>query len=317
METALTRMLGIEHPVIMAPMFLVSNTRMVLAAMNAGITGAIPALNYRTDQEFRAALDELRKHGKPYGINLIVNRSNYRLKEQLQTCLEYKVPFIITSLGHPGKVIESCRPLGIRVFCDVSDMAYAHKAASLHPDALIAVNSEAGGHCGTIPATEFVPALVQAFPEIPIISAGGVGDHASMQKMLSLGACGVSVGTPFIATEESPVSMDYKMACVEHSSMDIVLTTKLSGVPCTVINTPYVQKIGTRQNWLESLLSKNRTLKKWAKILIYKRGMNKLAKAAFSATYQNVWCAGPTVDYIDKIRPVKEVVERIVRPGVR
>lgn len=305
-------MLGIRHPIIMAPMFLVSNTKMLLAAIDCGITGAIPALNYRTDKEFRMALDELRATGKSYGINLIVNKSNFRIKEQLNTCAEYRVPFIITSLGSPRKVIDQCRPLGMKVFCDVSDMEYARKAASLHPDALIAVNKEAGGHCGVIPAEEFVPSLCKAFPELPIISAGGVGDALGVRKMIHLGACGVSVGTPFIATLESPVSEDYKMACVHFTSKDIVLTTKLSGVPCTVINTAYVQKIGTRQNWLEKLLSKNKTLKKWLKILIYKRGMNKLAKAAFSATYQNVWCAGPTIDYIDKIRPVKEVVDRLV-----
>ncbi|MBK9631438.1 MAG: nitronate monooxygenase [Saprospiraceae bacterium] len=311
MENLLCKMLNIQHPIIMAPMFLVSNTKMVLAAIESGITGAIPALNYRTDQDFRIALKELQATGKTYGINLIVNKSNYRLQEQLKTCAEFRVPFIITSLGSPRKVIEVCRPLGMKVFCDVSDMAYAKKAADLKPDALIAVNREAGGHCGVIPAEEFVPALCNAFPNIPIISAGGVGDASGVQKMLGLGACGVSVGTPFIATEESPVSLDYKQACVDHGSEDIVLTTKLSGVPCTVINTPYVQKIGTKQNWLEKLMSKNKTLKKWLKILIYKRGMDKLAKAAFSATYQNVWCAGPTVDYIDKIRPVKEVVEQL------
>ncbi|MBK9271622.1 MAG: nitronate monooxygenase [Saprospiraceae bacterium] len=312
MDNPLCKMLGIRHPIIMAPMFLVSNTKMLLAAIDCGITGAIPALNYRTDKEFRMALDELRATGKSYGINLIVNKSNFRIKEQLNTCAEYRVPFIITSLGSPRKVIDQCRPLGMKVFCDVSDMEYARKAASLHPDALIAVNKEAGGHCGVIPAEEFVPSLCKAFPELPIISAGGVGDALGVRKMIHLGACGVSVGTPFIATLESPVSEDYKMACVHFTSKDIVLTTKLSGVPCTVINTAYVQKIGTRQNWLEKLLSKNKTLKKWLKILIYKRGMNKLAKAAFSATYQNVWCAGPTIDYIDKIRPVKEVVDRLV-----
>src|SRR5688500_14170040 len=98
-DTALTRMLSIRYPIIMAPMFLVSNAKMVIEANNAGITGAIPALNYRTDADFRRALDEIRKGCTgPVGINLIVNKSNLKLKEQLQTCLDYKVEYIITSL---------------------------------------------------------------------------------------------------------------------------------------------------------------------------------------------------------------------------
>src|SRR5688572_10857574 len=106
-ETALTRMLNIKYPVIMAPMFLVSNTRMVIEAAKHGITGAIPALNYRTDKEFRAALEEIKNNGGgPFGINLIANKSNMRLDEQLRSCLDYQVDYIITSLGSPEKIIK-------------------------------------------------------------------------------------------------------------------------------------------------------------------------------------------------------------------
>ena len=88
-DTELTRMLGIKYPIIMAPMFLVSNAAMTIEAIRAGITGAIPALNYRTDKEFRAALDEIRAAvDGPMGINLIVNKSNFRMDEQLNTCVE-------------------------------------------------------------------------------------------------------------------------------------------------------------------------------------------------------------------------------------
>ena len=182
-------MLGIKYPVIMAPMFLVSNTAMVKAAIQGGITGAIPALNYRTIDEFKNALHELKNLNQCYGINLIVNKSNYKLKEQLNACIDNKVPFIITSLGSPEQVIKACRPLGIKVFCDVSDMAYARKAAALNPDALIAVNKFAGGHCGILDPKDFIPALKREFKHIPIISAGGVGDSNGIKEMIALGAC--------------------------------------------------------------------------------------------------------------------------------
>ena len=107
----------------MAPMFLVSNSAMLIAAAESGITGAVPALNYRTDKEFRAAMDEIRSATNgPFGVNLIVNKSNVRLNEQLQTCVDYEVDYIITSLGSPQKVIEACKNVKTKVFCDVSGL---------------------------------------------------------------------------------------------------------------------------------------------------------------------------------------------------
>ncbi|HMS28436.1 MAG TPA: nitronate monooxygenase [Saprospiraceae bacterium] len=312
MSRKLQEILKIQHPVIMAPMFLVSNVAMSLAAIEAGIAPCIPALNYRSIEEFKFALDKLAATGKSYGINLIVNQSNIKLKDQLQACLDYKVPFIITSLGSPKVVIEKARPLGIKVFCDVSDLEYAKKAAALGPDALIAVTNLAGGHAGQLAPEQFIPALVKAFPDLPIISAGGVYNRSHIDKMLSLGACGVSVGSIFIASIESPVNQEYKQACVEYGAKDIVMTTKLSGVPCSVINTPYVREIGLNQNWIERLASKNKWLKKYLKMIIYKQGMEKLKRSAFQATYQNVWCAGPSIEGVHTIRPVKEIIAELL-----
>ena len=128
MNTQLTDLLDIKHPIIMAPMFLVTNTAMMVSAMNCGIAAAIPALNFRTDDAFRAALKEMREKAKgSLGINLIVNKSNVRMREQLKTCVEMKVDFIITSLGSPKEVIEKCKPAGIKVFCDVVEESYAKK----------------------------------------------------------------------------------------------------------------------------------------------------------------------------------------------
>jgi nitronate monooxygenase len=310
--TELTQMLGIRYPIIMAPMFLVSNADMVIEAAKAGITGCIPALNYRTDKDFRTALDTIKKDSPgPFGINLIVNKSNIRLKEQLSTCLEYKVNYIITSLGSPEEVINKCKPLGIKVFCDVVDEHFAIKVEKLGADALIAVNSGAGGHAGPLPADVLVPALKKACT-IPIISAGGVGRGKQLGNVFELGACGVSIGSPFIASVEAPVTKEYKDAVVKYGAKDIILTTKLSGTPCTVINTPYVQSIGTKQNFLESLLNKNKKLKKWAKMITFYKGMKMLEKAAFSASYQTVWCAGPSIEYVNEIKPVQEIVRNLI-----
>lgn len=312
-DTELTRMLDIRYPIIMAPMFLVSNSRMTIEAIKAGITGSIPALNYRDDASFRRALDDIRRECTgPIGINLIVNKSNIRLKEQLKTCLDYKVDYIITSLGSPQEVIEACKPKGIKVFCDVIDEKFALKVEAMGADAIIAVNKEAGGHAGPLSASVLVPQLVKAC-KIPIISAGGVGKGSQLIEKLEWGACGVSIGSPFIASNEAEVSMEYKQAIVDYGAKDIVMTTKISGSPCTVINTPYVQQIGTKQNWLESFLNKNRTLKKYAKMLTFYKGMKALENAAFGATYKTVWCAGPSIEHVHSIRPVKEIVETMIQ----
>ena len=179
--------------------------------------------------------------------------------------------------------------------------------------ALIAVNKEAGGHCGPYPASELIPKLLDTC-KIPVISAGGVGTGGQMYSRLHRdGACGVSVGSIFIATEESEVSKEYKQACIDYGAKDIVLSTKISGSPCTVINTPYVQKIGTTQNGLERLLSKNKSLKKYVKMLTFMKGMRAIEKAAFSATYATVWCAGPTIEHVHSVEPVGDIVERLIR----
>lgn len=308
----LTQLLGIKHPIIMAPMFLVSNTKMLIAASKSGITGCVPALNYRTIEELRTAIKELKTECEgPFGINLIVNKSNFLYKEQLAVCCELKVDYIITSLGSPEETINQAHKAGVKVFCDVTDLTYAKKVEALGADAVIAVNKEAGGHAGSTPLQELIPELV-AECNIPVISAGGVGNNKQYQEVLSLGAAGVSVGSLFIASEESDVSNDYKEACVNYGADDIVFTTKLSGTPCTVINTPYVKDIGTDQSWLEKLLNKNKRMKKWFKALIFYKGMKKLQKAAFSATYKTVWCAGPTIEHVKAIKPIDAIVKSLV-----
>lgn len=285
---------------------------MTVAALNSGITAAIPALNYRTNDEFRNAIREIKSlSDKSFGINLIVNKSNFRLEEQLQICCEEKIAFIITSLGSPEETIKKAHENGILVFCDVTELKYAKKVEKLGADGLIAVSKEAGGHAGNLSFVQLISDL-KANCSIPIISAGGIANHKIFEERMNLGIAGVSVGSIFIASNESPVTEDYKNACIEYGEKDIVMTTKLSGTPCTVINTPYVQEIGTEQSWLEKFLNKNKRIKKWLKALTFLRGMKSLQKAAFGQTYQTVWCAGPSIEYVQEIKSIEEIVSSLV-----
>jgi nitronate monooxygenase len=310
----LTSLLNITHPIIMAPMFLVSNTKMVIEGMKSGVAGCIPALNYRTLEELQVSIRELnaaKMPGGSFGYNLIVNKSNVKYKDQLRVLCEEGVDFIITSLGSPEETINEAHKVGIKVFCDVTDLAFAQKVESLGADALIAVNNLAGGHRGNLDPKTLIKELNKN-TSLPVISAGGVGNKSDLDKMISYGAVGVSVGSPFIASIESGVSQEYKQACVDYGANDIVMTERISGTPCTVINTPYVQKVGTKQTWLETVLNKNKVLKKWVKMIRFYIGMKATEKAATQVTYKTVWVAGPTIENTKEILPVKDIVSNLI-----
>ncbi|MEZ4792274.1 MAG: nitronate monooxygenase [Gelidibacter sp.] len=314
MQAKLAQLLNIKYPIIQAPMFLVSNTAMVIEAMKCGIAGCIPALNYRTLPELRVAIHELKAakvEGGSFGFNLIVNKSNIKYKGQLEVLCEEGCDFIITSLGSPEETINQAHKVGIKVFCDVTDLKFAQKVEGLGADAMIAVNNEAGGHRGNYSPEELIK-LLKANCTIPVISAGGVGRKEDIDKMLGFGADGVSVGSPFIASIEANVTDEYKQACVDYGAKDIVMTQRISGTPCTVINTPYVQKIGTKESWLESVLNKHKKLKKWVKMVRFSIGMKATEKAAKEATYKTVWVAGPSIEHTKAILPTKDIIERLV-----
>ncbi|WP_054850886.1 nitronate monooxygenase family protein [Olleya sp. ITB9] len=315
METKLTQLLNIKYPIIQAPMFLVSNVAMVTEGMKAGVAGCIPALNYRTLEELKAAIKQLKANkveGGSFGFNLIVNKSNIKYKDQLRVLCEEGCDFIITSLGSPEETINQAHKAGIKVFCDVTDLRFAKKVEQLGADAAIAVNNQAGGHRGNISPQELTSQLSKAL-SIPVISAGGVGCKADIDTMLSYGAEGVSVGSPFIASVEAGVTDEYKQACVDYGAEDIIMTERISGTPCTVINTPYVQKIGTKQTWLERVLNKNKKLKKWVKMIRFSIGMKATEKAAKKATYKTVWVAGPSIEHTKEILPIKDIVSNLTK----
>lgn len=317
-NTKLNQLLNIPTPIIMAPMFLISNAAMVKAAMKAGIAGTFPTLNYRNDGELEKILDELNEFvatEKPtgtYGVNLIVQKSNPLYKKQLAICIEKKVPFYITSLGNPDETIKAGQAYGAKVICDVTNLEHARKVVSQGAHGLIAVGQGAGGHAGPNPLQLLIPSLIKEFPEIPVIGAGGIATGDGILSLLSLGASGVSIGTRFIASTEASVSKEYKQAIVDAKMNDIILTERLSGTPSAIINTPYAKKIGTKQTFLERVLSKNSRTKKYFKMLVQLRGMKKLEKSVKPGNYNNLWGAGQSVELINDILSTEEIVNKLI-----
>lgn len=309
--------LNLSLPIIMAPMFLVSNQDMVEAAMQRGIAGTFPSLNYRKEGELAQVLTQLNQqlktlHRGTYGVNLIVQRSNPLYKKHLDICVAHRVPFYITSLGNPEEVIKLAHSYGAKVYCDVTNLQHAEKCASLGCDGFIAVGQGAGGHAGPHPLHILVPALKARFNK-PVIAAGGITNGSALLSMQILGADAVSIGTRFINSKECQVNDAYKQAIIEADMDDIVMTEKLSGTPCTIINTPAAQKMGYRQNFIERWLSKNPQTKKWFKMLVQVRGMKKLERSVLPNNYQTLWCAGKSVALINDIPSCAEIIDRIDR----
>lgn len=311
-KTKLTELLGINVPIIGAPMFLVSNEDMVVAISEAGAIGTFPSLNYRPAENFEKALKNIRQRtAKPIGVNIIVNKSNTRQSDDLRMALNAGVNLFITSLGNPQTVIKEAHKQGAKVFCDVTNLDHALKVQDMGADGVIAVGVGAGGHAGPLSPVVLIPWLVERLT-IPVIAAGGVADGQTMAAMLALGASGVSVGTRFIASKEAQVGQDYKNAVIKASPEDILMTTRLSGTPAAVIRTPYTEKMGLELPWAIEVLKKNPLTKKYIVPLIHYLGMKSLEGAVNQPTWKTVWSAGQSVGLIHSEMPCAEIIAKMV-----
>ncbi|RYZ69804.1 MAG: nitronate monooxygenase, partial [Proteobacteria bacterium] len=191
-DTDFTKLMNCTLPIIGAPMFLVSNVEMVVAVSEAGGVGTFPALNYRPIEAYRDAVKQMRaRTSKPFGVNIIVNKSNTRQADDVRYALEGGVNLFITSLGSPASVIREAHKQGAKVFCDVTNLEHALKVQDLGADGVIAVGAGAGGHAGPISPLVLVPWLREKL-SIPVIAAGGIANGAQIAASLALGASGVS-----------------------------------------------------------------------------------------------------------------------------
>ena len=281
-STRVSDMLGIDLPILGAPMFLVSYPDLVVAVSEAGGIGCFPALNYRTTEELRDGLQEIRSRtDKPIGVNLILYKDhNPNWPRQFEVCLEEKVELIITSLGSPRTVVQEAKAVGAKVFCDVTTLRHAKVVAKAGADALIAVAQGAGGHAGNISPYALIPQL-KAERDLPVIAAGAISDGKQMAASLALGADAVYLGTRLIATPEAKAAEGYKNMIVESTADDIVYTAEISGIPA---------------NWLKKSVEKADAPSRIAGDEDeYKR-------------WRDIWSAGHGVSQIGAVQPAGEIV---------
>lgn len=284
LQTAFTEMFGVEHPIIGAPMFLVSGPDLVAAVSNAGGLGTLPSLNARHGDELGPLLDAVeRRTERPYGVNLVL-KDNARLEADLATCLDHRVALIITSLGDPAPVVEAAHARGVKVFCDVTTQRHARKAVQGGADGLIAVCAGAGGHAGRISPAVLVPWLVDSFA-LPVVAAGGMADGRGLAAALALGASAAYVGTRLVASQESMAPEAFKQMIVDVDAEQVEYTDEVTGVPCSFLRPS-----------LEA----------------FRRG-----EIGADRRYREIWSAGQVVSLVRTIAPAGDIVREMARDARR
>lgn len=320
LDTPLTRRLGIPVPLICGAMYPCSNPELVAAVSAAGGIGVVQPLSmvYVYGHDFREGLRLIRRlTDKPIGMNVLIERSSKlyleRMSRWVDIALEEGVRFFVTSLGNPRWVVERVAPAGGVVYHDVTERKWAEKGLAGGAHGLIAVNNRAGGHAGPLSAARLFNELRDL--AVPLVCAGGVGDAPDFVAALKLGYAGVQMGTRFIATTECGAHDDYKRAIVAASESDIVLTERVTGVPLSVIRTPYVQRVGTRAGALARWLLRGRRTKHFMRTVYALRSAWQLKRASLAggarqASSKDYWQAGKSVAGITSIEPAGDIVRR-------
>jgi nitronate monooxygenase len=228
-------------PVIGAPLFIISNPRLVLAQCAAGIVGSFPALNARPAERLAEWLEEIRAGlaahdaahpecpAAPFAVNQIVHRSNDRLEHDLEVCARFKVPITISSLGARREINDAIHAYGGIVLHDIINDSFARKAVDKGADGLIAVAAGAGGHAGTLSPFALVHEIREWF-DGPLVLAGAISNGRSILAAEALGADLAYVGSAFIATEEANATAAYKETAAQSRAADIVYTSLFTGV---------------------------------------------------------------------------------------
>lgn len=310
---------GVQYPIICGAMYPCSNPELVAAVSEAGGLGIVQPLSlvYVHGHDFREGLHLIKKlTSKPFGMNIIVEKSSTiyenRMKEWVDIALEEGCRFFVTALGNPQWVVEKVKAFDGYVYHDVTERKWALKALEKKVDGLICVNNRAGGHAGKKSPEDLYLELQDL--GVPLICAGGIGEASDFQHALSLGYAGVQLGTRFIATYECAERQNYKDAIVKAEEEDIVLTERVTGIPLSVIKTPYVEQIGTKVNFLERWLLQNRWTKSWMRMWYALTSGRRFKQITLhGGSSKDYWQAGKSVRGIEKVEKVEDIINEFVK----
>ncbi len=295
-------------PIIGAPLFIVSNPRLVIAQCTAGVVGSMPALNARPASQLDEWLAEItetlaawnRDHPQqpaaPFAINQIVHKTNDRLEHDMAVCAKYKVPIVITSLGARTDINDAVHGWGGVVLHDIINNRFARKAVEKGADGLIAVAAGAGGHAGVKSPFALVQEI-RAWFDGPLALSGAIATGGAVLAAQAMGADFAYIGSAFIATDEARASEAYKQCIVESTSDDIVYSSLFTGVHGNYL-APSIRNAGLDPEHLpESDPSK----------MDFGGGLG--SKKA----WKDIWGCGQGIGAVDAVRPAGELVARLAR----
>ena len=296
---------NLRLPVIGSPLFIISNPQLVIAQCQAGIVGAMPALNARPAAQLDDWLAEITETlaawdaahpdqpAAPFAINQIVHKSNDRLEQDMQLCAKYKVPLVITSLGAREDVNQGVHSWGGVVLHDIINNKFAHKAIEKGADGLIAVAAGAGGHAGSKSPFALVQEIRQWF-DGPLALSGAIASGGAILAAQAMGADFAYIGSAFIATAEARASQAYKQAIVDGNSDDIVYTNLFTGVHGNYM-APSIRAAGLDPEHLPEADPSKMNF-----------GGDAVAKA-----WKDIWGCGQGIGAIDKVQPAAELVAQL------
>jgi nitronate monooxygenase len=285
-------------PAIAAPMFLVSGPDLVVETCRSGIMGTFPALNQRSSEGYAAWLDEIEDRlgrvegAAPFGVNLIVHKTNARLAADVEITVKRRVPVVITSLGAVRDVVDAIHSYGGLVFHDIINLHHARKAADAGVDGLIAVCAGAGGHAGLLSPFAFLAEIREFFDKTVILS-GSISNGGQIAAARLLGADFGYLGTRFIATRESRAPEDYKQMILDSTAKDIIYTPAISGVHGNFLRASIIAAGGDPDNLPTSVkmhISSEKEGKAW----------------------KDVWSAGHGVGSIHDIPSAADLCKRLI-----
>lgn len=284
-------------PAIAAPMFLVSGPDLVVETSRAGILGTFPALNARSTEIYADWLGEIAGRlasvpgAAPFGVNLIVHKSNARLAADLEVTVARKVPVVITSLGAAREVVDAVHAYGGLVFHDVISRRHAEKAADAGVDGIIAVCAGAGGHAGTLSPFALLGEIRRVFGGTLVLS-GAISTGAHIAAAEVMGADLAYLGTRFIATRESLAPEGFKEMLVGSAAEDVLYTDAISGVNANFLK-PSLLRAGLDPANLKR--------------------HGELDMASEAKAWRDVWSAGHGVGAIADVPAAAELCARLAR----
>jgi nitronate monooxygenase len=297
---------GLTVPVIASPLFIISNPDLVIAQCTAGVVGSFPALNARPRErleewfikitETLAAWDAAHPDQKaaPYAVNQIVHRSNERLMHDLDLCVKYKAPIVITSLGAREEVNEAVHSYGGIVLHDIINDKFARKAIEKGADGLIAVAAGAGGHAGTTSPFALIQEIREWF-DGPVALSGSIATGAAVLAAQACGADLAYIGSAFIATEEANAQAGYKQAIVDGRADDIVYSNLFTGVHGNYLK-PSVRAAGLDPDNLPD---------GDVKTMNFHEGSTK--------AWKDIWGSGQGIGAVKEVVPAAALVARLTR----